>query len=563
MDCTFPEDEKLELDFNIDSDGEPPEDQIGDIRNVIRYKNEKIVRKEILKCGSGLEKPGKPYIVTIHAHGYTKDKFEFLPLVKNINMTLGDLRLPTGLWKSVEHMKKGECGKIWIKPGEYGFGRTKNPDVLQWPTLVKDDEELKNKLKNEEIYYEIELVEWIVRADLLGDSQMIKTYETVATGYDRCGDDDDIDFDYKVIKLDSQSVRHTIEEGKDQHLSMTNFYQWGDVKSTSKFTFTFAKVLKTMKLGEKSSTIVLYSYLENKDQKAIEKYNVTPDERLMYEIEFKKVLKVEDYYHDGEVYKKVLRAPKSTASPFTDSWVEVNIKVAYRPLYEGQEEEVLMQTTKPIRYTLDDYTFPPLLRDMLKSLKNDELAEVHTIRKKQCIPEFEDEEHGHFASSWFDKVGEIDEKTGETNWMVFTIEMTDFDSPEAMHALFFHEKLPRLLRIKALAIKFFKKQDWAYAYKIYYRLWTHYNLKDIYNNLQKEDEESSEYKEMKAELEKLQLQTLTNILVTKSKLEHWNDVVEMSEKALVLDPVNIKALFFRGRAYLNLLEFDSATELFK
>jgi len=106
------EEEKLELDFEIDSDGEPPEDQVGDIRNVIRNRNEKIVRKEIMKMGYGLEKPGKPYIVTVHAMGYTKSGDLFLPLTQNVKITLGDLRLPTGLWKSVEHMKKGECAKV-------------------------------------------------------------------------------------------------------------------------------------------------------------------------------------------------------------------------------------------------------------------------------------------------------------------------------------------------------------------------------------------------------------------------------------------------------------------
>jgi len=81
-------------------------------------------------------------------------------------MTLGDMRLPSGLWKSIEHMRKGEIAKIWIKPGEFGFGRERFPEALQWPDLVKDDEELKQKLRDEEIYYEIELIDWIERSDV-------------------------------------------------------------------------------------------------------------------------------------------------------------------------------------------------------------------------------------------------------------------------------------------------------------------------------------------------------------------------------------------------------------
>lgn len=138
-----------------------------------------------MKTGDGLSKPGKPYIVMVHAMGYTKDHFCFLPLTKNIKMTLGDQRLPGGLWKSIEHMKKGEIAKIWIKPGEYGFGREKHPETLEWPELVRGDEEMKEKLRKDEIYYEIELLDWIVRSDVLGDGMLMKTFEIVASGYDR------------------------------------------------------------------------------------------------------------------------------------------------------------------------------------------------------------------------------------------------------------------------------------------------------------------------------------------------------------------------------------------
>ena len=51
--------EKEPLEYNIDSDGEPPTDEIGDIKRVVSNQ----VFKEIVKVGDGLSKPGKPYIV--------------------------------------------------------------------------------------------------------------------------------------------------------------------------------------------------------------------------------------------------------------------------------------------------------------------------------------------------------------------------------------------------------------------------------------------------------------------------------------------------------------------
>ena len=35
---------------------------------------------------------------------------------KKLSLTLGDERIPHGLWKSIEHMRKGERARIMIKP---------------------------------------------------------------------------------------------------------------------------------------------------------------------------------------------------------------------------------------------------------------------------------------------------------------------------------------------------------------------------------------------------------------------------------------------------------------
>ena len=35
---------------------------------------------------------------------------------KKIQLTLGDDRLPHGLWKAIEHMRRGERSRIMIKP---------------------------------------------------------------------------------------------------------------------------------------------------------------------------------------------------------------------------------------------------------------------------------------------------------------------------------------------------------------------------------------------------------------------------------------------------------------
>lgn len=60
-------DEKEDLHYNIDSDAEPPTDQVGDNLTIIQKRQ---VTKTILSTGEGLGKPGRPYIVKVEIEGY-------------------------------------------------------------------------------------------------------------------------------------------------------------------------------------------------------------------------------------------------------------------------------------------------------------------------------------------------------------------------------------------------------------------------------------------------------------------------------------------------------------
>lgn len=335
-----------------------------------------------------------------------------------------------------------------------------------------------------------------------------------------------------------------------------------NLKDQDKFTFVMKRVLKSMKLGEKSFTVVQKPWFEKHDKEGIEKYDIKDNERLKIDLTFKEMIHIEDFYKDGTVYRKVLRKGETTASPLSDSLVAIRLKVSYSKLSEDEEEIVLALSDEPLVYALDEYMIPKLLRNIMKTLKVKEQIEIHTMLKDELIPEFEDEKYGMFKAEWYDKIGEVDEKTGRQRWIIIGLEMVDFDTPEAMHGLYLVEKMPRMLRIKEIAAKFFKIQNWSLANKMYHRLYNHFNLKDIYNNLKEEDVNTEEFKTMTDDLKKLELQTITNLLVVKSKLKEWNDVVEFSVKALVIEPKNIKALFFRGKAYLNLLEYDEAIKVF-
>ena len=56
-----------------------------------------------------------------------------------MNIALGDISWPEGLWKAIEKMRKNEKAKIKIQK-KYGFGRKENVDKLRFPVGFEEGE---------------------------------------------------------------------------------------------------------------------------------------------------------------------------------------------------------------------------------------------------------------------------------------------------------------------------------------------------------------------------------------------------------------------------------------
>jgi len=196
----------------------------------------------------------------------------------------------------------------------------------------------------------------------------MKTFEVVSRGYDRCGNDDEVIFDYKISKLNEKSEDEILETGENQVFSMISMETHGadfipenseeqklgtsavptkvlnpslDLQNDGKFTFVMRKLLKTMKLGEKSFTVIQYSWMQKHDTEGIEKYTMKETERLKIHITFKKLVHIQDYYQDGTVYIKTLDPGEGTSSPLSDSFVALKIKTTYNKFSEEEKEEIL------------------------------------------------------------------------------------------------------------------------------------------------------------------------------------------------------------------------------
>lgn len=224
-----------------------------------------------------------------------------------VSLTLGDEAVPYGLWKAIEHMRKGEKALIMIKP-KHGFGRPEGQDFLRWPPGWESEEQ-KEVLRKRRLYYIVKLYEWAVKHDLDGDGMLIKNIVQRGVGYDRPFDVDEITVDLKVYQVtkEGEEVVYAKHEGFSTLMS-DEVNIWATAK----------KILQSMKTKERSRTLVRPEYFLERDAAMVEKHGVLRDRPLRIDIEMLNLVRVEDVYKDGSAFQKTLVKGSGTASPYSD-----------------------------------------------------------------------------------------------------------------------------------------------------------------------------------------------------------------------------------------------------
>lgn len=56
----------------------------------------------------------------------------FLDKPEPFELTLGDPKVPHGLWRAIEHMRKGEKARVMIKAA-YGYGFQDTAGTVEYP----------------------------------------------------------------------------------------------------------------------------------------------------------------------------------------------------------------------------------------------------------------------------------------------------------------------------------------------------------------------------------------------------------------------------------------------
>jgi len=99
----------------------------------------------------------------------------------------------------------------------------------------------------------------------------------------------------------------------------------------------------------------------------------------------KELVRVDDLYKDKTTFVKSLDKGEGTASPYNDCvvWLKVKIVVDGVEKYcspNFEELEVWEEGVHVLKYDLEEYTVPAVVRRVLKKTKLKEIVEIRTNR---------------------------------------------------------------------------------------------------------------------------------------------------------------------------------------
>lgn len=158
----------------------------------------------------------------------------------------------------------------------------------------------------------MKLHDWSIRHDLDGDGLIIKSIHTKGVGYDRPFDVDEVTLDLKVYQIDDSKTERIYQDLRSVDTFMNERVVVGE---------TTKKILQSMKPQERVSAQVRPEFFAERDAAYVERHAVMTDRPLLFEIEMKRLVRVEDVYKDGTTFHKTLTKGEGSASPYADFYV--------------------------------------------------------------------------------------------------------------------------------------------------------------------------------------------------------------------------------------------------
>ncbi|MFS7989035.1 putative peptidylprolyl isomerase [Helianthus anomalus] len=460
--------------------------------------------KKVIKEGDGYEGPINGDEVEVHYVGSLLDGTRFDSSYDRempFKFKLGLGHVIQGWDDGIKTMKKGEKALFTIPPA-LAYGESGSP-----PTIPP----------NATLQFEIELISWTKVKDICKDGGILKTILSEGENWQTPKDSDEVLVRYEA-RLDDGTLVSKSEE--------VEF-----IVKDGCFCPALSKAVKTMKKGERTLLTVKPQYAfgeKGREPAGGNECVVPPNTALQITLELVSWKTVSEVTTDNKVLKKILKEGEGYDRPNDGAVVQVKLTGKLEDgtvfLKKGYDEV-------PFEFKIDEEQVIDGLDRGVKTMKKGEVS-LLTIHPEYAFGSTES--HQEFST------------VPANSTVYYDVELISFEKEKDLWELTTQEKIEASLRKKEEGNTLFKKQKYERASKRYEKALSFIEYDSAFS-----DDEKQRSKLLKVSCN-------LNNAACKLKLSDYKQAVKLCTKVLDADSKNVKALYRRAQACIQLVDLDLA-----
>lgn len=500
-DFDLPAGDDMMMNEDIDLPDESPVFKVGEEKEIGKQG----LKKKLVKEGEGWDTPENGDEVEVHYTGTLLDGTQFDSSRDRgtpFKFTLGQGQVIKGWDQGIKTMKKGE-NAIFTIPPELAYGPSGSP-----PTIPPDAT----------LQFDVELLSWSSVKDICKDGGVFKKILVEGEKWENPKDLDEVLVKYEAqledgtVVAKSDGVEFTVKEGH--------------------FCPALSKAVKTMKKGEKVLLTVKpqYGFGEKGKPASTGEGAVPPNATLQITLELVSWKTVSEVTDDKKVIKKILTEGEGYERPNDGAIVKLKLigklqdgTIFFKKGHDNEEE--LFEFKTDAEQVIDG------LDRAVMSMKKGEVA-LLTI-----APEYA------FGSSESQQELAV---VPPNSTVYYEVELVSFVKEKESWDINTQEKIEAAGKKKEEGNVLFKAGKYPRASKRYEKA-----VKYI-------EYDSSFSEEEKRQAKALKVACNLNNAACKLKLKDYKEAEKLCTKVLEMDGRNVKALYRRAQAFIQLADIDLA-----